>query len=121
MKTIGILSALAMVVISGGVMAGDPVAGQQKAGACIICHGTTGFPGIFYTYQLAGRNADKLTIKTNKYRTGKILHPIMNLAVLPLTDKDVEDISAFYQSLKQPVMIPFVTIKGDDDEPTPAK
>jgi cytochrome c553 len=115
-----LLSTLA-ITLSTPAFAGDPIAGQQKAGACIVCHGTTGFPGIFYTYQLAGRNADKLTVKTNKYRTGKILHPIMNLAVLPLTDKDVEDISAFYQSLKQPVMIPFVTIKGDDDEPTPGK
>ncbi len=40
---------------------------------------------------------------------------------MPLTDKDVEDISAFYQSLGQPVMIPFVAIKGDDDEPAEAK
>lgn len=120
MKKTLLLSTLA-IALSAPAMAGDPVAGQQKAGACIICHGTTGYPGIFYTYQLAGRNADKLTVKTNKYRTGKILHPIMNLAVMPLTDKDVEDISAFYQSLKQPVMIPFVAIKGDDEEPAQAK
>ncbi|MFN3594694.1 MAG: c-type cytochrome [Thiobacillaceae bacterium] len=120
MKKALLLSTLA-IALSGPAFAGDPVAGQQKAGACIVCHGTTGYPGIFYTYQLAGRNADKLTVKTNKYRTGKILHPIMNLAVMPLTDKDVEDISAFYQSLKEPVRIPFVTIKGDDEEPAPAK
>lgn len=112
---IGIALAAALVPVA---QAGDPVAGQQKAGACILCHGTTGYPGIFYTYQLAGRNADKLTVKTNKYRTGKILHPIMNLAVMPLTDKDVEDISAYYQSLGKPIIIaPFVTIKGDDEEP----
>lgn len=120
MKKTLLFSTLALM-LGSPVFAGDPVAGQQKAGACIICHGTIGFPGIFYTYQLAGRNADKLVIKTNKYRTGKILHPIMNLAVMPLTDKDVEDIAAFYQSLKQPVMIPFVTIKGDDEEPDSGK
>ncbi len=114
-----ILAALA-ASLSTGTWAGDPAAGQQKAGACILCHGTTGFPGIFYTYQLAGRNADKLTVKTNKYRTGKIVHPIMNLAVMPLTEKDVEDISAYYQSLGKPIQVaPFVTIKGDDEEPAP--
>jgi cytochrome c553 len=59
MKNTLLLSALA-ITLSVPAMAGDPVAGQQKAGACIVCHGTTGFPGIFYTYQLAGRNADKL-------------------------------------------------------------
>jgi len=120
MKKTLLFSTLALA-LGSPAFAGDPVAGQQKAGACIVCHGTTGYPGIFYTYQLAGRNADKLTIKTNKYRTGKILHPIMNLAVMPLSDKDVEDISAFYQSLKEPVRIPFVTIKGDDEESVVAK
>lgn len=107
-------------VMATAAWAGDPVAGQTKASGCMICHGTTGFPGIFYTLQLAGRNADKLVIKTNKYRTGKIMHPVMNMAVMSLTDKDVEDISAYYQSLGKPIMItPYVQIKGDDDEPEP--
>lgn len=104
--------------LSAPAWAGDPVAGQAKANGCMICHGTTGFPGIFYTLQLAGRNADKLVIKTNKYRSGKILHPVMNMAVMSLSDKDVEDISAYYQSLGKPILItPYVQIKGDDDEP----
>lgn len=114
-------TALALALASSA-WAGDPSAGQSKASGCMICHGNAGFPGIFYTLQLAGRNADKLVIKTNKYRTGKILHPVMNMAVMPLTDKDVEDISAFYQSLGKPILIsPYVQIKGDDDEPAPGK
>jgi hypothetical protein len=45
---------------------------------------TTPTRASFYTLQLAGRNADKLEIKTLKYKTGKILHPMMNLAVVLL-------------------------------------
>lgn len=113
-KHVVILTALTL--ITSPAWGGDPAAGQGKAAACMLCHGTTGFPGIFYTLQLAGRNADKMTVKTNKYRTGKLVHPIMNLAVMPLTDKDVEDISAFYQSLGKPIIVtPFVPIKGDED------
>ena len=52
--------------------AGNAQAGQVKAAACMLCHGSKDFPGMFYTLQLAGRNADKLTIKTNKYRSGKV-------------------------------------------------
>jgi cytochrome c553 len=109
--------AVALTLVSTqSIAAGDPTAGQQKAGPCIVCHGTVGYPGIFYTLQLAGRNADKLTVKTNKYRTGKILHPVMNLSVMTMTDKDVEDISAFYQSLKGPIIVlPGMTVKGDDE------
>ena len=113
-------SILALAVASGVVLpvvAGDVEAGRQKAAACVACHGDKDFGGIFYTYQLAGRNADKLTIKTNKYRTGKIFHPIMNLFTAGLSDKDVEDISAYYQSLGKPAFTPpFVKIVGDEDE-----
>lgn len=98
--------------------AGDPVAGQTKAIACMLCHGSKDFPGTFYTLQLAGRNADKLTIKTNKYRSGKLLHPIMNVFTMGLKDQDVEDISAYYQSLGKPAFSsPYFVIKGDDPEP----
>jgi cytochrome c553 len=69
-----------------------------------------------FPLQLAGRNADKLLIKSNKYKTGKILHPVMNLATAFYTEKDLEDISAYYQSLGKPALnLPYVQIKGDDE------
>lgn len=116
MKSLLTVSALAFTLLSGQAMAvGDPVAGQVKAGACIVCHGTVGYPGIFYTLQLAGRNADKMVVKTNKYRSGKILHPIMNISTIGLTDQDVENISAYYQSLRQPILLwPGMQVKGDE-------
>ncbi len=118
MKQLLVATLIGTSCLSGAATAGDAVNGANKAGACILCHGTQGFPGLFYTLQLAGRNADKLTVKTNKYRTGKIIHPIMNLVSMPLTEKDVEDISAFYQGLGKPIVIvPFLPIKGDDPEP----
>jgi len=112
-----LLAFAAASVLALPAVAGDVEAGRQKAAACVACHGDKEFGGIFYTYQLAGRNADKLTIKTNKYRTGKIFHPIMNLFTVGLSDKDVEDISAYYQSLGKPAFTPpFVKIVGDEDE-----
>lgn len=116
MKTIPTLTLIASLVIAGPTFAGDAVAGKQKAGVCVACHGDSAFPGIFYTLQLAGRDADKLTIKTNKYRTGKILHPVMNVFTMTLTEQDIADISAYYKSLGKPVLsAPFIKIKGDDD------
>lgn len=98
--------------------AGNAQAGQVKAAGCMLCHGSKDFPGMFYTLQLAGRNADKLTIKTNKYRSGKLLHPVMNVFTVTLKDQDVEDISAYYQALGKPALVsPLFVIKGDDPEP----
>jgi cytochrome c553 len=119
MKKVALVSLLSVLTLAGPAWAGDAAAGKAKATACIACHGSESFGGIFYTLQLAGRDADKLTIKTNKYKTGKILHPVMNLAVSFFSEKEIEDISAYYQSLGKPaVTSPFFTIKGDDDAAT---
>ena len=108
-------AALSTLVVSTPVLAGDPVVGKQKATACIACHGSDIYPGIFYTLQLGGRNADKLTVKTMKYKTGKILHPMMNVSTAFFNEKDIEDISAYYQSLGKPAFTSsLITIKGDD-------
>lgn len=107
--------ALAALFVSTSVVAaGDPVAGERKAANCISCHGSASFPGMFPLVQLAGRDADKLSTKTNKYRSGKLISPIMNMSVMSLSDQDVEDISAYYQKLGKP-FLPMAGIRGDED------
>ena len=116
MKVLSLTLTAAIIAISSPVFAGDPVVGKQKATACIVCHGSENFGGIFYTLQLAGRNADKLAIKTNKYKTLKVLHPMMNMATAFFTEKEIEDVTAYYQSIGKPFLTsPLFTIKGDDE------
>lgn len=111
------LFATTLAVAASPALAGDAAAGKEKATACIACHGNDTYPGIFYTLQLAGRNADKLEIKTLKYKTGKILHPMMNLAVSFFNEKEISDIGAYYQSLGKPSFTsPLFNIKTDADE-----
>lgn len=115
MKTLALAVATALV-FSIPAVAGDTAAGKQKAVGCVACHGNETFGGVFFTLQLAGRNADKLLVKSNKYKTGKILHPVMNMATAFYSEKDLEDISAYYQSLGKPALsLPYIQIKGDDE------
>jgi cytochrome c553 len=115
MKAIKLVAALSAMFVAGSALAsGDPVAGQGKAGACIACHGSKDFPGLFPLVQLAGRDADKLATNTNKYRTFKLISPMMNMVVLGLSDQDVEDISAYYQGLSKPALM-MQGIRGDED------
>lgn len=108
-------------LLAAPVLAGDPVVGKQKATACVVCHGNENFGGIFYTLQLAGRDADKLTVKTLKYKTGKILHPMMNMATAFYTEKEIEDVNAYYKSIGRPFLTgPFIKIQGDDAAPAQA-
>lgn len=122
MKSLSALALLPALILSVPALAeGDAAAGEQKATACIACHGDQTFPGMFYTLQLGGRNADKLAIKTNKYRTGKLFQPVMNLFTMGLSEKDVADIAAYYQSLGKPALTsPLFKIKGDDDVDAPS-
>jgi cytochrome c553 len=118
------VSILALTALFSGALqaAGDPVAGAQKAAACATCHGNKDFPGMFFSLQLAGRDADKLAIKTDKYRRLKIINPMMNIFVVGLSDQDVEDISTYYHSLGKPAFVnPLFPIKGDDDAPAADK
>jgi len=119
MKRISGLFLCGLIVFVGHVQAaGDPVAGQTKAAACIGCHGDKTFSGFFFSLQLAGRDADKLAIKTKKYRNFKLINPMMNMVVYGLTDQDIEDIAAYYHALEKPAYVhPYIPIKGDDDEP----
>lgn len=121
MKASLIIAALTLIPLAHPAFAGDALAGKQKATGCTVCHGSESFGGMFFTLQLAGRDADKLAVKTNKYKTGKILHPVMNLATAFYTEQDIEDISAYYQSLGKPAFTsPYFTIKGDDVDTTVA-
>ncbi|OYY94066.1 MAG: hypothetical protein B7Y41_09035 [Hydrogenophilales bacterium 28-61-23] len=121
MKALTLALAAVAVAISTTALAGDPVVGKQKAAACIACHGSDIYPGIFYTLQLGGRNADKLAVKTMKYKTGKILHPMMAVATAFFDEKEIQDITAYYQSLGKPAFTsPLIKIKGDDDEASQA-
>lgn len=119
MKPLSLALISTVFAISMPVLAGDPALGKQKAVGCVACHGNETFSGVFFTLQLAGRDADKLLIKSNKYKTGKILHPVMNMATAFYSEKDLEDISAYYQSLGKPALsLPFIQIKGDEEPAT---
>lgn len=120
MKTIKFLAVASALILTTQAQAGDAVAGETKAQSCAACHGSASFPGIFPLVQLAGRDADKLTVKTNKYRSGKLFSPLMSMSVISLTDKDVEDIAAYYQQLGKPFM-PMNGIRGDEDIQASAK
>jgi cytochrome c553 len=83
--------------------AGDPELGKAKAIFCIACHGLTGqtelplFRGG--SSHLAGMPPDKFVSALKAYRFGQRLHPLMQFFVLPLNEKDMEDMAAYYASL----------------------
>lgn len=77
----------------------DLVAGQQAAALCSLCHGNGGFPGLFYTLPLAGRDATDLVARIKLYRSGQLYQPVMNAVTHNLSDAQITNIAAYFQSL----------------------
>lgn len=79
---------------------GDPKAGRRKAQSCVVCHGPLGIGSAPDTPHVAGQPAVYFVEQMKAYRAGKRVHPAMNVVAKPLTDADIEDMAAWYASIK---------------------
>lgn len=79
---------------------GDPKAGRRKAQPCVVCHGPIGISSAPDTPHVAGQPEVYFVEQMKAYRTGKRVHPAMNVVAKPLTDADIDDMAAWYASIK---------------------
>jgi len=88
-----------MVASAGG----DIAAGKAKAGSCAGCHGPAGKAMIPTYPNLAGQNKQYLISSLKAYkakqRTGGQA-PIMQGQAMALSDADIENLAAYFSSLK---------------------
>jgi cytochrome c553 len=94
-----------LTVLAGALPAtlqakGNAEAGKEKAQVCSACHDPSGNT-IDPSYPiLAGQYEDYLVKALADYRAGRRSNPIMGPMAANLTDQDIEDLAAFYASLK---------------------
>jgi cytochrome c553 len=81
-------------------LAADAVAGRQKALACAVCHGPLGLAVALDAPNLAGQPAQYLDLQLRAYRSGARKHEVMSLMAKPLSDADIDDLVAWFSSLK---------------------
>lgn len=80
---------------------GDVANGQQKSQPCQACHGADGNKTLDNTYpRLAGQYEDYLAKTLRDYKTGERKNAIMAGFATTLTEQDIEDLAAYYASLK---------------------
>ncbi|QKJ85934.1 cytochrome c [Paramixta manurensis] len=83
--------------------AGDAAAGQQKSATCVACHGAEGKSTVPLYPNLAGQNAPYLVQALKDYKQGGRSGgqaEVMKAFVAGLTDEDMDDLAAYYHSLK---------------------
>ena len=86
----------------GGAQAGSAAAGEKKAAMCIGCHGITAyqasFPEIYKVPMIAGQNSKYIVSALTAYKKGDRKHPTMRAIAASLTDQDMADLAAFYET-----------------------
>lgn len=93
--------ALGCAAAAAPALAGDAAAGKAKAVVCSACHGVDGNSVNPLWPKLAGQHAAYMTKQMKAFRSGERKDPVMAPMAMPLSDADIEDISAFYASQKQ--------------------
>lgn len=95
------------------VKPGDKVAGSMKVQMCVGCHNIpryqTAFPEVYKVPKIAGQNAKYIVAALTEYKKGDRKFPTMRAIAESLSDQDIADVAAFYES------------QGKDDEKVPAK
>ncbi|MBK1616313.1 cytochrome C554 [Rubrivivax gelatinosus] len=88
------------LVGTGPALAQDSAAGRLKAQACSVCHGTMGVAVHPEAPHLAGQPAAYLETQLRHYRNGQRQHPVMNVIAKPLSDSDIENLAAWFASIR---------------------
>jgi len=93
-------AAIAAALASTAHAAGDPAAGKQKNFQCQGCHGIPGwktaFPEVYHVPKLGGQHAAYLVNALKQYKSGERDHTTMRSIAATLSEKDMEDLAAYY-------------------------
>jgi cytochrome c553 len=67
-----------------------------RLGLCAACHGETGIAQIPGAPHLAGQKADYLREALRQYRDGRRKAPIMQAAIGPVSEADLDELARWY-------------------------
>ena len=84
------------LIAAGAAHGGNPEAGKEKSRTCAACHGPEGNSATGDFPRLAGQHYDYLVKTLNEYKVGKRKNAIMAPQVANLSQRDMEDLAAYY-------------------------
>ncbi len=99
-----IVFSAALIALAGVATAahadGNAAAGKQKAARCAGCHGQAG-QGVAKNPAIAGMAPADFAKAVNDYKSGARNSPPMKGITASLTPQDIDDLAAYYASLKK--------------------
>lgn len=99
--TLTTIAAAAILGLSSTAMAaGDVAAGKARAASCMGCHGAQGISNVPTYPNLAGQKAAYTAKQLHAFKSGERKDPTMNAMSKPLSNADIDNLAAYYASLK---------------------
>ena len=109
----GTAAVAALVVLVGGCLnapsalaAPNAAKGAALSARCAICHGANGFSVATNIPNLAGQRYGYLLKQLKQFKSGKRGNGLMNDIARPLTLQRMEDIAAYFASVKVQMTMP---------------
>ena len=100
MTRVAAVLAAALLVFPGiPANAADSAAGQAKSAMCATCHGKNGIGTAPNYPNLAGQKSQYLAQQMLLFRSGERKSEQMNIIAQPLSDEDIQNLAAYYESL----------------------
>lgn len=93
------LATISMMFSFSANAAGNASAGKAKSATCVACHGAAGISSVGMYPNLAGQKAQYLVKQIKDFKSGVRKDASMAPMVASLSDKDIADIAAYYESL----------------------
>ncbi len=101
-KTLFII-VLGLFASSTSYAAGNAEQGKLKSETCLGCHGVPSYTNVYPTYhvpRLGGQHADYIVAALKGYQSGERNHGTMEAQAAGLSEEDMADIGAYFQSLQ---------------------
>jgi len=94
------VASLLLVTANISMAGGDAAAGKAKSATCAGCHGAAGISANPMWPNLAGQKDAYMVKQMKAFRDGKRSDPMMSPMAKPLSDADIDNLAAYFSSLK---------------------
>lgn len=98
-RTMAIIAGAVLALTALPAWAADLAAGKARAQACMMCHGADGISQMPNAPSLAGQPAIYLAEQLKHFRSGRRPDEVMGVIAKPLTDAEIDNLSAWYASI----------------------
>ena len=106
-RILPLIAAASLALASAPAEAGDAAAGRAKASQqCAVCHGANGLSQHPEAPNLAGQIEMYLAKALEEFRSGKRENEMMSVVSKELTDDDIGNLAAWYNSIEISVQLP---------------